>query len=54
MSDLQKYMDYKTILSVNILVFSQGKVLLVKRPMTKKVNPGKYSGIGGKVEPGES
>jgi 8-oxo-dGTP diphosphatase len=29
-------------------------VLLVKRPANKKVNPGKYSGIGGKVEPGES
>lgn len=39
---------------MNILIFSEGKVLLVKRPMTKKVNPGKYSGIGGKVEQKES
>lgn len=54
MTDLSKYTDYKTVLCVNILVFSQGKVLLVKRPMTKKVNPGKYCGIGGKVEPEES
>lgn len=54
MADLQKYMDYKTVLCVNILIFSQGKVLLVKRPLSKKVNPGKYSGIGGKVEPEES
>lgn len=54
MADLSRYTDYKTVLCVNILIFSQGKVLLVKRPLTKKVNPGKYSGIGGKVEPGES
>jgi len=54
MADLTKYTDYKTVLCVNILIFSQGKVLMVKRPLTKKVNPGKYSGIGGKVEPGES
>lgn len=54
MADLSKYIDYKTVLSVNILIFSEGKVLLVKRPANKKVNPGKYSGIGGKVEPGET
>lgn len=54
MSDLSVYTDYKTVLCVNILIFSEGKVLLVKRPMSKKVNPGKYSAMGGKVEPGES
>jgi len=54
MADLSKYTDYRTVLCVNVLIFSEGKVLLVKRPLTKKVNPGKYSGIGGKVEPGES
>ena len=50
----QKYKDYKTILSVNALIWSKGKVLLLKRAETKAVDPGVYSGIGGKVEPGES
>lgn len=50
----QKYKDYKTILSVNALIWANGKVLLVKRAETKAVDPGVYSGIGGKVEPGES
>lgn len=54
MSDLQKYIDYKTILAVNILVRSHGKFLLNKRSESKKVDPGYYSGVGGKVEPGES
>jgi 8-oxo-dGTP pyrophosphatase MutT (NUDIX family) len=53
MSDLKKYIDYKTILSVNALIWSGSKVLLLKRAATKKVDPGVYSGIGGKVEPGE-
>lgn len=53
MSDLKKYTDYKTILSVNALIWCEGKVLLLKRAATKKVDPGVYSGIGGKVEPGE-
>lgn len=50
----KKYKDYKTILSVNALIWCNGKVLLVKRADTKKIDPGVYSGIGGKVEPGES
>ncbi len=50
----KKYKDYKTILSVNALIWSNGKVLLLKRAETKAVDPGVYSGIGGKVEPGES
>ena len=29
-------------------------VLLAKRPMTKKYYPGKWVGLGGKIEPGES
>jgi len=27
MADLAKYIDYKTILSVNILIFAEGKVV---------------------------
>lgn len=50
----KKYKDYKTILSVNALIWSKGEVLLLKRADTKAVDPGLYSGIGGKVEPGES
>jgi 8-oxo-dGTP diphosphatase len=53
MSSLKKYRDYKTILSVNALIWCDGKVLLLKRSKKKKIDPGVYSGIGGKVEPGE-
>ena len=38
MSDLSKYTEHRTVLCVNILIFSKGK----------------YFGIGGKVEPEES
>ena len=54
MSDFSKYTDYKTILSVNALIWCKGKVLLLKRADNKKVDSGVYSGIGGKVEPHES
>lgn len=54
MGDYSKYTDYKTVLSVNALIWCDGKVLLLKRAKTKKVDPGVYSGIGGKVEPHES
>lgn len=54
MGDFSKYINYKTILSVNALIWCNGKVLLLKRAKTKKVDPGIYSGIGGKVEPHES
>ncbi len=54
MSDFSKYTDYKTVLSVNALIWCNGKVLMLKRADTKKVDPGLYAGIGGKVEPGES
>lgn len=54
MGDFNKYIDYKTILSVNALIFCNGKVLLLKRANNKKVDPGVYSGVGGKVEPHES
>lgn len=50
----KKYKDYKTILSVGALIWCKEKVLLLKRAETKKIDPGMYSGIGGKVEPGES
>lgn len=53
MSDISKYTDYKTVLSVNALIFAQGKVLLLKRAEDKKIDPNMYSGIGGKVEPRE-
>lgn len=54
MSNLLKYTQYKTVLSSNILIFAEGKVLLMKRAKNKIVDPGRFSGIGGKVEPGES
>lgn len=50
----KKYKDHKTILSVNALIWCGEKILLLKRAETKKIDPGVYSGIGGKVEPGES
>ena len=53
MADIAKYTDYKTVLSVNALIFSEGKVLLLKRAANKRLDPNVYSGIGGKVEPGE-
>lgn len=50
----KKYKDYKTILSINALIWCDGKILMLKRAETKTLDPGVYSGIGGKVEPGES
>lgn len=54
MDEFAKYTNYKTILSVNALIWCNEKVLLMKRSKNKKVDPGVYSGIGGKVEPHES
>lgn len=53
MSNLDTYTNYKTVLSVNALIFSEGKLLLLKRAVDKKVDPNMYAGIGGKVEPHE-
>ncbi|MEK7502301.1 MAG: NUDIX hydrolase [Patescibacteria group bacterium] len=53
MSNLDTYTNYKTVLSVNALIFSEGKLLLLKRAADKKVDPNLYAGIGGKVEPHE-
>ena len=53
MSNLDIYTNYKTVLSVNALIFSEGKLLLLKRSADKKVDPNMYAGIGGKVEPHE-
>ena len=53
MTDFSKYTNYKTVLSVNALIFSEGKLLLLKRSADKKVDPNLYAGIGGKVEPHE-
>jgi len=53
MADFDKYTNYKTVLSVNALIYSQGKLLLLKRAANKKVDPNIYSGVGGKVEPHE-
>lgn len=54
MNSFDLYTNYKTILSVNALIWCNGKVLLLKRADNKKVDPGVYSGVGGKVEPRES
>jgi len=54
MTDFDKYTNYKTVLSVNALIWCDGKVLMLKRADNKKVDPGLYAGIGGKVEPHES
>jgi 8-oxo-dGTP diphosphatase len=54
MSGFKKYTDYKTVLSVNALIWCNGKVLMLKRADNKRVDPGLYAGIGGKVEPHES
>lgn len=53
MSNLDIYTNYKTVLSVNALIFSERKLLLLKRSADKKVDPNMYAGIGGKVEPHE-
>ena len=53
MVDLKKYTEYRTILSVNALIWAEGKLLLLKRADNKEIDPATYSGIGGKVEPGE-
>jgi 8-oxo-dGTP diphosphatase len=53
MSNFETYTNYKTILSVNVLIFSKGKLLLLKRAADKKIDPNLYAGIGGKVEPHE-
>lgn len=54
MDPLDKYKNYKTVLTVNAFIYSEGKLLLLKRADNKKVDPGLYSGVGGKVEPHES
>lgn len=54
MSDFSRYTNYKTVLTVNALIFCDGKVLMLKRADSKKLDPGLYTGIGGKVEPHES
>ena len=54
MNDFSRYTDYKTVLTVNALIWCKDKVLMLKRAKDKKVDPGVYSGVGGKVEPHES
>ena len=54
MSELEKYKDYKTILAVIAILRCNGKFLLLRRAVSKEVDPRIYSGVGGKVEPGES
>jgi 8-oxo-dGTP diphosphatase len=54
MNDFIKYTDYKTVLSVNALIWCKGKVLMLRRKDDKKIDPGLYAGVGGKVEPHES
>jgi len=38
----------------NIIVNNQGQILLIKRPLTEKIFPGKWSLIAGKMEWGET
>lgn len=54
MNGFEKYTNYKTVLTVNAFITCKGKILMLKRAGNKKVDPGLYSGIGGKVEPHES
>lgn len=54
MKGFEKYTDYKTVLTVNALIWCDGKFLMLKRADDKKIDPGLYGGIGGKVEPHES
>ncbi len=54
MSELEKYKDYKTILAVIAILRCDGKFLLLRRADSKEIDPRIYSGVGGKVEPGES
>jgi 8-oxo-dGTP diphosphatase len=54
MNDFSRYTDYKTVLTVNALISCDGKILMLKRAENKNVDPGLYSGVGGKVEPHES
>jgi len=53
MTNFDLYTNYKTVLTVNALIFSEGKLLLLKRAADKKIDPNLYAGIGGKVEPHE-
>jgi 8-oxo-dGTP pyrophosphatase MutT (NUDIX family) len=39
--------------SVTIFLHHQGKYLFIKRSMTKKIDPGRLNGIGGRCESGE-
>ena len=54
MSELEKYKNYKTILAVISILRCNGKFLLLRRDDANEVDARIYSGIGGKVEPGES
>lgn len=54
MSELEKYKNYKTILAVIAVLRCNGKFLLLRRDDANEVDARIYSGIGGKVEPGES
>ena len=45
MSDFSKYTDYKTVLSVNALIWCEGRVLLLKRADDKKIDPGFVKGV---------
>lgn len=37
-----------------VYIIHEGKVLLLQRSLTKKILPGVWLGIGGKIEPGET
>ncbi len=54
MSELEKYKDYKTILAVIAILRCNGKFLFLRRDDANEIDQRIYSGVGGKVEPGES
>lgn len=54
MPELEKYKDYKTILAVIVVLRCNGKFLFLRRDDANDVDQRIYSGVGGKVEPGES
>ncbi len=44
---------YQVVARTIIFIFIDGKVLLQKGSLTKKINPGLWNGLGGHIERGE-
>jgi 8-oxo-dGTP pyrophosphatase MutT (NUDIX family) len=47
--------DYHRLVQTSVTVFIEkdGKYLLLKRKQSKRVDPGRLNGVGGRVDPGE-